>query len=77
MRRASIFFFVCAFAAPIVNFNPVALPITHRVPVDKFVWPKILAGTEAGVSPEFSDFVEAGKDAAGDALPFRIARPNQ
>src|SRR5258708_5066380 len=77
MRRASIFFLVSAFAAPIEDRGAALFPVAHGVPVAGFVGAQALIGTEAGVAPELGNLVKAGINPSGDALPFRIARSNQ
>src|ERR1022692_4648102 len=77
MRRAPVFFFVSAFAAPVEDGGAALFPVAHGVPVAGFVGAQALMGTEAGVAPELGDLVEAGIDSGGDALPLRIARSNQ
>src|ERR1700686_1830319 len=77
MRRASIFFFVSAFAAPVEDCGATLFPVAHGVPVAGFVGAQVLIGPEAGVAPEFGDLVEAGINSSGDALPFWIARSKQ
>jgi len=77
MRRASIFFLISAFAAPVEDGGATLFPVAHGIPVAGFVGAQALIGTEAGVAPEFGDLVEAGIDSGGNALPFRIARSNQ
>src|SRR3954464_11684022 len=77
MRHAAVLLFVGSLSAPIVNFNPASLPITHDIPVNRFVGAQVLAGTKAGVTPELGNLVEAGKYSCSDVVPLRIAGPDQ
>src|SRR5580698_3986026 len=77
MGSASIFFFVSPFATPIKDCDTALFPVTHGVPVACLIGPQSLIGAEAGVTPKFSDLVEAGINSGGDALPFRIARTKE
>src|ERR1035437_1874738 len=77
MRRATVLFLISAFAAPIENGGAALFPIAHGIPVAGFVGAQALMSAETRVAPELRDLVEAGIDSSGDALPFRIARPQQ
>src|SRR5258708_15142 len=77
MRGAAIFLLVGSFAAPIVDPNSAALPVAHRIPLNRFVRPQDLAGAETGVTPEFGDLVKAGENSSANASSFRVACPDQ
>src|SRR6185369_16532082 len=77
MHDAAVFFLVRTLTAPVVDGYALPLPVTHGIPVNRFVWAEGLSGTEASVSPEFSDPVVARENSRGNALAFGIAGANQ
>src|SRR5437763_13958462 len=77
MRHAGVLFLVLPVSAPVVNANPSLLPVTHHIPLDEFIRAQYLAGAKAGVSPEFRNLIDTGKDAACNALAFGITRAKQ
>src|SRR5436190_10555383 len=77
VRDATVFFFVSALTAPVVNLCAASFPVAQHVPLNKFIGPEALAGAEAGIAPEFHNLVETWEDSAGNALPFWIAGPQQ
>src|SRR5439155_8160772 len=77
MRDAAVFLLVPTFAAPVVDLNTATFPITHRVPMNRFVWAQDLAGTDASVPPEFGNIVEGRENSSRNAVSLRISRSQQ
>ena len=77
MQCTAVFLLVLTFAAPVVDLNTATFPITHRVPMNRFVWAQDLAGPDARVPPEFGNIVEARENSSRNAVSLRIARSQQ
>src|SRR5215813_10477752 len=77
MQFASVLFFICSFAAPVVHLYAALFPVTHHVPLNGFIWTKNLTGAEAGVTPKLRNLVEAWENASGNAVTFPITSAYQ
>src|SRR6516165_8481981 len=58
MCHAAVFFLVRPFTTPVVNRCATLFPVTHRIPVNRFVRTKMLVGAQAGITPKFGSLVE-------------------
>src|SRR5262249_47428770 len=77
MSDASIFLFVSPFATPIKDRDATLLPVLHRIPVASLIRTQVLIRAITRIPPKLRNLVVSGINPRSDALPFRIAYPQQ
>jgi len=61
VRNAAVFSPCRSLPAPIVDFNPRLFPVPHGIPVNSFVRPQVLPGTQTRIAPESAILLKPGK----------------